>query len=121
MSTHSQQSLVGWTESDVERDAAAADTPEPIACDLDVPATATLDEPARSESVDISGWNIYVVDSHSLIFQVFHALPEMIGPRGEHVAAVYGFVRDILQIIEQKQPDALICAFDRSGPTFRDA
>jgi DNA polymerase-1 len=62
---------------------------------------------------------VYVVDAHSLIFQVFHALPEMTSPRGEHVGAVYGFVRDILQLIETKKPDALICAFDRPGPTFR--
>lgn len=66
-------------------------------------------------------WNVYVVDAHSLIFQVFHALPEMTSPRGEHVGAVYGFVRDMLQLIEQRQPDALICAFDRPGPTFRNA
>ncbi len=44
----------------------------------------------------------------------------MSSPRGEHVNAVYGFVRDILQIIEQKQPDAIICALDPPGPTFRD-
>jgi DNA polymerase-1 len=59
------------------------------------------------------------VDAHSLIFQVFHALPEMSSPRGEQVGAVYGFVRDMLYLIEEKKPDALICAFDLSGPTFR--
>ncbi|MEX0612469.1 MAG: DNA polymerase I, partial [Pirellulales bacterium] len=53
------------------------------------------------------------------IFQVFHALPEMSSPRGEPVGAVYGFVRDMLYLIEEKKPDALICAFDLSGPTFR--
>jgi len=69
--------------------------------------------------VDIKGWNVWVVDAHSLIFQVFHALPEMSSPRGEQVGAVYGFVRDMLYLIEEKKPDALICAFDLSGPTFR--
>ncbi len=63
---------------------------------------------------------MYVIDAHSLIFQVFHALPDMTSPRGEHVNAVYGFVRDVLQILEQKQPDAIICALDPPGPTFRD-
>ena len=76
---------------------------------------------ARSRKpVDIKGWNVYVVDAHSLIFQVFHALPEMSSPRGEQVGAVFGFVRDMLYLIEEKKPDALICAFDLSGPTFRD-
>jgi DNA polymerase-1 len=131
MANNSQQSFAGWKEREaVETDAVE---PTPVARaneeegggrlirDVDVPATAVVDAPVEPPNVDISGWTVYVVDSHSLIFQVFHAIPEMTSPRGEHVAAVYGFVRDILQIIEQKQPDALICAFDRSGPTFRDA
>ncbi len=76
--------------------------------------------PPHPQAVDIKGWNVYVVDSHSLIFQVFHALPEMSSPRGEQVGAVYGFVRDMLFLMEEKKPNALICAFDLSGPTFRD-
>jgi DNA polymerase-1 len=71
--------------------------------------------------VDIKGWDVWVVDAHSLIFQVFHALPEMSSPRGEQVGAVFGFVRDMLYLIEEKKPDALVCAFDLSGPTFRSA
>jgi DNA polymerase-1 len=70
--------------------------------------------------VDIKGWNVYVVDAYSLIFQVFHALPEMSSPRGEQVGAVFGFVRDMLYLIEDKKPNALICAFDPPGKTFRD-
>jgi DNA polymerase-1 len=72
------------------------------------------------QPVDIKGWNVYVVDAYSLIFQVFHALPEMSSPRGEQVGAVFGFVRDILYLLEDKKPNALIIAFDASGPTFRD-
>jgi DNA polymerase I len=129
MANNSQQSFAGWTERqgmDEAAQAAAVDAlqraaADQIVCDVDVPATAVVEAAVEPPNVDISGWNVYIVDSHSLIFQVFHALPEMTSPRGEHVAAVYGFVRDILQIIEQKSPDALICAFDRSGPTFRDA
>ena len=67
----------------------------------------------------IKGWTIYAVDAHSLIFQVFHALPEMTSPQGEPVGAIYGFVRDMLQLIETRKPDALVCAFDLPGPTFR--
>jgi DNA polymerase-1 len=76
--------------------------------------------PPQPQAVDIKGWNVYIVDAHSLIFQVFHALPEMSSPRGEQVGAVYGFTRDMLYLIEDKKPDALICAFDLSGPTFRN-
>ena len=55
---------------------------------------------ATSAPPSIRDWTVYVVDAHSLIFQVFHALPEMASPRGEPVAAVYGFARDILHLIE---------------------
>jgi DNA polymerase-1 len=127
MPNNSQQSFDGWVEPDSSHStdkpakmAGDGESGERVERDFDVPATASVDIPVEPPNVDIAGWNVYIVDAHSLIFQVFHALPEMTSPRGEHVAAVYGFVRDILQIIEQKQPDALICAFDHSGPTFRD-
>lgn len=63
--------------------------------------------------------SVWVVDANSLIFQVFHAIPEMTSPQGEPVNAVYGFTRDLLFLIEQKQPDYLLVAFDRPEPTFR--
>jgi DNA polymerase I len=74
---------------------------------------------ACSQPASLDGWTVYVVDSHSLIFQVFHALPEMTSPRGEPVGAVYGFVRDLVGLLETGQVDALLCAFDLPGPTFR--
>jgi DNA polymerase-1 len=69
----------------------------------------------------LAGTTVYVVDSFSLIFQVFHAFPEMTGPRGEPVGAVLGYTRDMLNLLEQRKPDYLFCAFDSSGPTFRSA
>ncbi len=69
----------------------------------------------------LAGKMVYVVDSFSLIFQVFHAFPEMTGPRGEPVGAVLGYTRDMLSLLEQRKPDYLFCAFDSSGPTFRTA
>ncbi|MEM6655494.1 MAG: DNA polymerase I, partial [Planctomycetota bacterium] len=66
-----------------------------------------------------AGSSVYLVDSHSLIFQVFHAIPEMTSPRGEPVNAVYGFTRDLLFLLDEKRPDAVICAFDPPGDTFR--
>lgn len=67
----------------------------------------------------LSGKTVYVIDSHSLIYQVFHAMPEMSSPAGEPTGATHGFVRDLLDIIDRRQPDYLFCAFDMSGPTFR--
>lgn len=95
-----QRSFTGWSEP-----AAASDGHAP---------SSAAPQPS------IAGWKVYVIDAHSLIFQVFHALPDMTSPRGEHVNAVYGFVRDILQILDERTPDAIICALDPPGPTFRD-
>lgn len=78
---------------------------------------ATSSAPADSEPR--AGQTVYVIDSHSLIFQVFHAIPEMTSPKGEPVSAVFGFLRDLLFLIQEKQPDYLIAAFDMPGPTFR--
>jgi DNA polymerase-1 len=67
----------------------------------------------------LRGKTVYVVDSHSLIFQVFHALPEMTSPLGEPVGAVFGFTRDLMFLLEQKKPDYLFAAFDMPGATYR--
>ena len=67
----------------------------------------------------LAGQSVWVVDANSLIFQVFHAIPEMTSPRGEPVSAVYGFTRDMLYLLEQKKPDYLLIAFDGPERTFR--
>ena len=67
----------------------------------------------------LKGKSVWVVDANSLIFQVFHALPEMTSPRGEPVSAAFGFTRDMLYLLEQKKPDYLFVAFDGPERTFR--
>ena len=101
--------------------AAAAATPEPIMTLATVSGPPpTLDDALIGLPDSLAGKSVYVVDSFSLIFQVFHAYPEMTGPRGEPVGAVLGFTRDMLGLLEQRKPDYLFCAFDLPGPTFRD-
>src|SRR5262245_33851407 len=63
---------------------------------------------------------LYLVDAHSLIFQVFHAIRGMTSPGGKPTNAVFGFTRDLL-FLRSLRPDYLVCAFDRSEPTFRSA
>ena len=89
---------------------------------VDLPAeseTTVQSVPVGPPPESLRGQTVWVVDAHSLIYQVFHALPEMTSPRGEPVAAVYGFARDLLYLLEQKRPDFLFCAFDLPGKTFR--
>ncbi len=102
-----QQKLTGFDDSaDVPAESPPTASPQPVASSVDQPA-------------DLQGKVVYVVDSHSLIFQVFHAMPEMTSPSGQPVAAVHGFTRDMLDLLENKRPDYLFCAFDLHGPTFR--
>lgn len=62
---------------------------------------------------------LYLIDAHSLIFQVFHAIPEMSSPSGLPTNAVFGFTKDLLYL-RSKNPTYLLCLFDVAGPTFRD-
>ena len=63
---------------------------------------------------------LYLIDVYSLVFQVFHAIPEMTGPQGLPTNAVFGITRDLLNIIRQKRPTHILCATDPSGPGERD-
>jgi hypothetical protein len=68
---------------------------------------------------DLTGKTVWVIDTLSRVYQLFHALPEMSSPTGTPVQAVYGFTKDLLGIIEKRKPDYLFCAMDAPGPTFR--
>src|SRR5207245_9156585 len=51
---------------------------------------------------------------------VLHAIPEMTSPRGLPTNAVFGFTRDILNILRNKKPTHVLCATDPSGPGERE-
>jgi len=61
----------------------------------------------------------YVLDAFSLIFQVYHAIPEMTGPAGQPTQAVFGIFRDVLNLLKDHKPDYLAAAFDGPGEVFR--
>src|SRR5947207_11882241 len=67
-----------------------------------------------------SAGSMYLIDAHSLIFQVFHAIPAMTSPKGLPTNALFGFTRDVLFLRTEKKPDYLLCVFDVAGPRFRD-
>lgn len=103
----SQQSLFFGDETPPKEAPTSAETPAPTATER------------PSGLAGLAGANVWIVDSHSLIFQVFHALPPMTSPNGQPVSAVFGFARDIAFLLREKTPDYLICAFDPPGGTFR--
>ncbi len=96
-----------------ESDAVADPAPPAAAGDCLPPAPAATFDPKAGP--------VYVIDAHSLIYQVFFAVGQMSSPAGQPVNAVFGFLRDILDILEKRKPGYLICTFDRSEVTFRNA
>src|SRR5215471_7651327 len=89
-----------------------------------MPSSLILREDVHSQTCEFmsgkTSESLYLVDAHSLIFQVFHALPEMSSPAGLPTNALFGFTKDMLYLRQDKKPDYLICAFDMPGKTFRD-
>jgi len=83
------------------------------------PETPEVCQRSMPPPESLEGKTVWVIDSHSLIYQVFHALPEMTSPTGQPTGAIFGFARDVLYLLEEKKPDYLFCAFDMPGKTFR--
>ena len=63
---------------------------------------------------------LYVIDTFSLVFQVFHGIPTMTSPSGQPTNAAFGFTRDLLNILKSRQPTYLVCAMDLPGRGVRD-
>ncbi|HTU27376.1 MAG TPA: 5'-3' exonuclease H3TH domain-containing protein, partial [Pirellulales bacterium] len=116
-----RQAMFPGMQDDRPAEPSRAAVPVENAQPVEMPATAISPPSAAdvAEPTSLAGKTVWVVDANSLIFQVFHAIPEMTSPRGVPVAAVYGFTRDMLFLLEEKKPDYLFAAFDRPEPTFR--
>jgi DNA polymerase I len=63
---------------------------------------------------------LYLLDTHALIYQMFHAVPPMSAPDGRPTNAVFGVTRDLLNICDDVKPTYLLSTFDRHEPTFRN-
>jgi DNA polymerase-1 len=116
----------GETEIDEPSAASTIATSEldaPIEDDenLDIPVDSVDEITGEIEAeVNLKRKTVYVVDAHALIYQVFHAMPDMSGPAGQPVGAIHGFTRDLFDLLEKRKPDYLFTAFDYSDVTFRN-
>jgi DNA polymerase-1 len=63
--------------------------------------------------------HLVLIDLFSLVFQVFHAIPEMTSPDGQPTNAVFGITRDLFSILKNKQPTHLVVAGEGDGPGER--
>lgn len=64
-------------------------------------------------------WDAALLDTFSLFFRAFHALPRMSTSRGEPTSALYGFSALVLKILREQRPQALSFALDAPTRTFR--
>ena len=119
---HSSRQPLLFPESDFiheRKTLESATKPAPTAPDKGDFTATSLPRANRKSQVEPDDL-VVVVDSHSLIYQVFHAMPSMTSPNGMEVGAVHGFLRDLADLRAKWQPDFLICAFDLSENTFRN-
>lgn len=62
---------------------------------------------------------LLILDSHSLMYRAYFALPPLINSEGIHTNAIYGFTTMLLKMKDELKPDYIVAAFDRKAPTFR--
>jgi DNA polymerase-1 len=60
-----------------------------------------------------------LLDTHSLFYRAFHALPPMCTSLGEPTNAVYGLSVLLLKLLREQEPEQLAFALDSPEPTFR--
>ncbi|HEV8534411.1 MAG TPA: DNA polymerase I [Candidatus Limnocylindria bacterium] len=62
---------------------------------------------------------LVLIDSNSLIYRAFFAVPPLTTTKGELANATFGFASILLKSLEQTTPQHIAAAFDLPVPTFR--
>ena len=61
---------------------------------------------------------LYLIDSSIYIFRAWQTLPSsIVNTHGEQANAVHGFTDTLVQILIDKKPEYMACAFDKSSKT----
>jgi DNA polymerase I len=68
----------------------------------------------------VKGKAIYALDISLLMFQYFHAIDQMASPRGQPTNCVFGLMRDLFHLLDDRKADGILAAVDLPGKTFRD-
>lgn len=63
---------------------------------------------------------IILIDSNSLIYRAFYALPPLSNSKGLITNAIFGYLSMLVNLIENEHPTHLCAIFDMKGPTFRN-
>ncbi|HET6280673.1 MAG TPA: 5'-3' exonuclease H3TH domain-containing protein [Polyangia bacterium] len=62
---------------------------------------------------------VLLVDTYSLFFRAYHALPPMTTTQGQPTSALYGFSSLLLKLLKEHHPAAVAFAVDAPEKTFR--
>src|SRR5438552_3584951 len=62
---------------------------------------------------------LIIVDSSSLLYRAFHALPPLTNAKGQATGGVYGFLLILFKAIKDVQANYVVACFDTPKPTFR--
>lgn len=62
---------------------------------------------------------VLLVDTYSLFFRAFHALPPMNTSQGQPTNALYGFAVLLVKLLREQKPTGVALARDLPGGTFR--
>lgn len=62
---------------------------------------------------------ILLLDSNSLLYRAYYALPYMENAQGQPTAAVYGFISMLARLIKEEKPTHIAAVFDHKGKIKR--
>ncbi len=62
---------------------------------------------------------LIIIDSSSLLYRAFHALPPLTNSKGQATGAVYGFLLILFRAIKDLKANYIVACFDTPKPTFR--
>ncbi|MEG0295608.1 MAG: DNA polymerase I [Clostridium sp.] len=62
---------------------------------------------------------LLILDSNSLMNRAFFAVPPLTTSEGINTNAIYGFMNMLFKMKDEINPDYIVAAFDKKGPTFR--
>ena len=62
---------------------------------------------------------LLAIDGNSILNRAYYGIKALTTKNGEFTNGIYGFLNILLKVMEETRPDAVACAFDLRGPTFR--
>ena len=56
--------------------------------------------------------SLYVLDASGFLYRSYHAITNLTNKKGESTNALYGFIRSILKLFKDFNPDHIVAVFD---------